>query len=129
MKKQFENIGAFAIGHRFGLDPYGTIDSMIKANMKQNLSAMIDGFDNGRREYVEYNGPLENGIPKHILCMQKASEFSIDGMLNIKIDENEYNETQWKHIRVFYEAGKRQHNVNWEINLGAVLARAGITYV
>lgn len=128
MKKLFDgNLEAFAIGHQWGLNPRGTIAAMIKENMKVNLSGMIEGFDQGRLDLIEFNGneALESP-PQHILSLNSMAEYMINGMFDIAVDETEFNETQLTFIREWVNFGKLQRDDDFLLTLLALLESNGI---
>ena len=128
MKKEFTGIGAYAIGHRWGLNPRGTIAEMVKENMKVNLDAMIQGYEQGRKDLIEFNGAdaIKNP-PRHVLCMKTMSDFLYNGILEIGIDDEEYNATQLKHIKQWIERGLNNREEDFIIQIMALLQSKGIS--
>jgi hypothetical protein len=125
-KKTIDEIAAFVIGHEMGMNPHGTIRKLMKRNPFVNMTKLIEGFDAGRKEYVEYNGLIDGKSPKVILSLSTASQFAFDGILNIPIEESRFNDIQLKHVRKWWTSGAEQYNEDWELEVLSMLEIRGV---
>ena len=125
--KNFIHIGAFEVGHSYGLDPTSSIDQMIKENMNLNLEALIQGFTQGREDYEKYNGTISiEHIPPRTVTLKVLSEAMLEGSLGMQLDKDDYNEHQLLYLEKWHERGALLRNIDNEITLGVLLQEIGI---
>lgn len=109
-------------GYENGLNPFVQL-----LNCKQTSLAFTSGFTNGRLEYENCNGFINNGIPDKIVTSKVLEEFLLAGILGIKIDADGYTDIQINVIEKWYESGIEKYDPNQNIYLLALLEKNGIS--
>jgi hypothetical protein len=73
--------------------------------------AYFEGFQLGREEYENFNGKIENGIPKLIVTTKVLEDFLLAGILGMNIDESGYSPYQIEVIQKWYQSGVEKYDV------------------
>lgn len=111
----------FNLGYTSGLNPFSD-----RINDKLSNEAFLNGFEKGRTEYQNLNGPISEGIPEQIITYKILEEFLLAGMLGIKIEAEGFTSSQLNTIQEWYQSGIEKYDPNESIYLLALLEKNGI---
>ena len=110
-------------GYTFGLLPvFHDCEDMLMIAPHFNNEAFITGFNDGRLEYENLNGKVENGIPEHIITEKVLAGFFLEGKLGMRLSTEGYTPHQTELIRKYYQSGYTYYESNFDISLYRHLA-------
>jgi hypothetical protein len=87
----------------------------------------ISGFNSGRMDYEEMNGPISKGIPPRIVNIKILEDFLLAGLLGLSIEEtDDYTPFQLSVIAKWYISGVENYDPSHSTYLFDVLEDIGI---
>jgi len=107
-------------GYSHGLNPFPQV------NYKENSEAFDSGFNSGRIDYEEMNGPIIEGIPLRIVTTKVLEDFLLAGLLGLSIDTEFYTSYQLHIISQWYQSGIEKYDPDQSIYLFEILEENGI---
>jgi len=107
-------------GYSNGLNPFK------KVSCKKDNEAFNSGFDSGRLDYEEMNGPVIEGIPQRMVNNKVLEDFLLAGLLGLSIDTDGYTSYQLNIISKWYHSGVEKYDPSQSIYLFGILEKNGI---
>lgn len=99
----------------------------IQMDREQNSLGYISGFNSGRMDYEEMNGPIAKGIPPRIVTVKVLEDFLLAGLLGLSIEEtDDYTPFQLSVIAKWYISGIEKYDPKHSTYLFDILEFNGI---